>query len=251
MHAGARYLDEAETAQARRLVSIGAINRDTASHRQAPHLSILFIHKPFRARAEHADVMHQPMLRQILQRLRHTIAFEVRGAGAVDHREVAQVPRHHRLIRLRANAHHTIKALAEQIDAAVGAADFQLQIRMSSHELRQQRHDQAPREDVRHVDTNPPAQRGRILPKQPLDLIHVRQQILAAFVQHQAVLSRLHLARGALQQAGAEQGFQGLDVFGNRRARQPETLAGQGETRQFADPDEGAQQFQFVHEDTR
>ena len=92
-----------------------------------------------------------------------------------------------------------------------------------------------------------PLSEAAILTKQALDLIHVRQQILAALVQHQTVLRRLHLARGALQQACTEQGFQRLHMLGHRRARQPQAFAGEGETRQFADPDEGAQQFQFVH----
>ncbi|MNS47346.1 hypothetical protein D3C72_798730 [compost metagenome] len=247
LHTGARHLRQTKTAQARRLVSVSAVDRNAASHRQAFNLTALLVHKTFRTRTQYADVMHQPMLREIFQGLRHAVALEVRGAGAVDHLEVAEVPRDHRLIRLRADAHHAIEAFAEQINPAIGAADFQFQVRVTLYELRQARHDQTPRENVRHVHPNAPGQRRLVLAEQALDLVHVREQILAALVQHQAVLRRLHLARGALQQTRAEQGFQRLHMFGHGRARQAKALAREGKTRQFADPDEGAQQFQFVH----
>ena len=83
---------------------------------------------------------------------------------------------------------------------------------MPIHELRQVRHDQAPRENVRQVDTNAPGQRRLVLSEQPFDLVHVREQILAAFVQHQTVLRCLHLARGALQQAGEASKELGIEV---------------------------------------
>ncbi len=144
------------------------------------------------------------------------------------------MPRYHRLIRLRANAHHAIETLAEQIDAAVGAADLQPQIRVTRHELPAAAARPGGATRMFGMSTRMrPVSEASILAKQALDLVHVRQQILAAFVQHQAVLRRLHLARGALQQARAEQGFQRLHMLGHRRARQPQTLAGEGETRQL------------------
>ncbi|MNL20245.1 hypothetical protein D3C87_1414830 [compost metagenome] len=118
---------------------------------------------------------------------------------------------------------------------------------MSRHEFRQARHHHAAGQNVRHVDANSPHQRGFVLTKQAFDFVHVRQQILAALVQHQAVLSRLNLARGALQQTRAEQRFQRLNMFGHRGPGQTQTLPRQGKTRHLADADKGAQQFQFVH----
>ncbi len=251
LHAGARYLRQAEAAQARRFIGIGAVDRDTAGHRHPSHFATLLIHKPFRTRAQYADVMHQSMLRQILDGLRHAVTLQVSRAGAIDHREVAKMPGDHRLIRLRADAQYAVETFAQQIDTAIGAADFHLQIRVAIHEFRQARHDQASREDVRHIDADAPGQRSLVLTEQPFDFIHVREQVLAAFIQHQSILSGLHLARGALQQPRAEQGFECLHLFGHCGARQAEAFPGESETRQFADPDEGAQQFQFVHDKPR
>ncbi|MNL03655.1 hypothetical protein D3C87_1241970 [compost metagenome] len=157
------------------------------------------------------------------------------------------MPRDHRLIRLRPHSHHAIETLTEQVNAAVGAADFQLKQRVTRREFRQARHHHAPGQNVRHIDPNAPQQSGFVLTKQAFDFIHVRQQILAALVQHQTVLGRLDLARGALQQARTEQGFQRLHMLGHRRSGQAQAFPGEGETRHFADADEGAQQFQLVH----
>src|SRR3989344_1077590 len=113
--------------------------------------------------------------------------------------------------------------------------------------MRQGRKDQIPRHHGRQVHPNASGQLCFVLAKQALQFLHVRKQVLAAFIQHTAVLGRLHLARGALQQARAEQFFQCLHMLGHRGTRQAQALAGAGETRQFGDAHEGAQQLQFVH----
>ncbi|MNL29019.1 hypothetical protein D3C87_1506900 [compost metagenome] len=173
MHAHSRRLNQAETTQAGGLIGIGAVDRDTAGHRQSLHLPLVDVHKAFRTRAQNADVVHQPMPCQILQSLGHAIALQIRRAGAIDHGEVTQVSRHHRLVRLGADAQHAIEPFGEQIDPAVGAADFQLKQRVLRHERRQARHHHATGENVRQVDANAPHQRRLVLAKQALDFVHV------------------------------------------------------------------------------
>ncbi|RWW89933.1 hypothetical protein BHE74_00001476 [Ensete ventricosum] len=233
----------AKASQARDSVGIRAIDRDPPRHRHAVHLVALHVFEARRTRAQRPYVMHQLMVRQVGQRCRHAVTLQVSRARAVDHRHAAQQPRHHRLVWLRAHSQHAIEPLGEQVDLAVGAADFQLDQRVGIHEFRQARQDQFPRHHIGHVHANPPAKLGFILTKQPFQFFHVRQQILAALIQHATILGRLHLARGALQQARAEQFFQRLHMLGHGGAWQPQTFAGAGKARQFGNAHEGTQQL--------
>ena len=117
--------------------------------------------------------MHQLVMRQVGQGFGHAIALNVPGTDAVDHRHAAQPARHHRLIRLRAHPQHTIETFREQVDLAVGGADFQLDQRVCVHKVGQARQDQIPRHDVGHVHANTPAQLRLILAKQAFEFLHV------------------------------------------------------------------------------
>jgi len=186
-------------------------------------------------------------MRQVCQGFGHAIPLQVRRARAVDHRHAAHPPRYHSLIGLGADAHHAIKTFGDQVHLAVRTADLHVDQRMARHERGQVRQDHAPRHDVGHVHPYAPGQLGFVLTEQTFQLFHMRQQILAALIQHTTILGRLHLARGALQQPCAEQLLQRLHMLGDRRARQAQTLTGLGKARQLSNAYEGAQQLKFVH----
>ena len=173
LHALDRRLNQSESPHARQLISIGAVDRHAARHRQLPGLAFHLVQKPVRPRTQYADVMHHPVLRQVFECFGNPVARQVRRARAVDHGEITHATSDHRLVRLRPHAQHAIKTLPKQIDSPVSGADFQFQVGVARHEFRQLRHHHLAGQKVRHVDANPPNQRGRVLAKQALDVVHV------------------------------------------------------------------------------
>ena len=191
--------------------------------------------------------MHQPVVPQIVQRLRGAVLAQVAGAHAVDLPRQAQRAGDEAGIHHRAGAQHAVKALAHQVHAALGAAQLQLQRGVARQQLGQARHDHVARHAGGHVDAHPALQAALAVLEHGLQLVQVGQQVLAAFVIGLAVLGELHAPGRAVQQAGAQLGFELLHGRGSAGLGQAQGVGGLGEAGQLGHPREDAHALQGIH----
>ncbi len=119
---------------------------------------------------------------------------------------------------------------------------------MRGKELGQARQHVLARHAAGHVDAQAAAQGLLLALEQGVQLVHVRQQVLAALVVGLAVLGHLHLARGPVQQARAERAFQLLHGGGDAGLGQAQALRGAGEAGLLGHADEDLHGFESVHD---
>lgn len=190
------------------------------------------------------------MLRQVGEAARCAETLQVVRAGAVDLLHQPQRAGDQCGVRQAADTHHAVEALAYQVDLVIGAAQFQLQVRVCGEKGRQVRQDQVAGQGLTHVDAQAAAQLAGVALEHCGDLVGVGQQVLAALVAGLAVLGQLHTAGGAVQQAHTEVILQALYQAGDAGLGLAEAFGGAGEAGQFGDADEGEHGVEAIHGDS-
>ncbi len=101
-----------------------------------------------------------------------------------------------------------VDAFLDQVDAAIAGAQGQLQAGVLRQPSGQGGDDQAPGDAAGHIDVQAPADVYLAVVEQLVEFGGVCQQAPRPFQQNGAVGGQLHMAGGAVQQSGAEAGFQ-------------------------------------------
>ena len=118
---------------------------------------------------------------------------------------------------------------------------------MRGGELGQPRQHHVARHRDRHVDPQPAAQRHPFRAEQAAQIVDVLQQVAATLEKHLPVRRQLHPAGGAMQQTGAQVGFQPADGGRHAGFRQAELLGRGREAAQFTHASENLQSGYQVH----
>ena len=91
------------------------------------------------------------MIREIVQRARHSVAREISGARAIDHAKAPERPRDETRVLHGAHPHHAIEAFADQVDFAIGATQLEFEQRVLAEKLRQMGDHEVACSAARHV----------------------------------------------------------------------------------------------------
>ena len=147
-----------------------------------------------------------------------------------------------------ADAQHAVEAFAHEVDAAVGAAELDFELRVMLQKFRQARNDDVARHGQWQVHAQAAAQAALAATgKQRVELLEIGDQILAAFVVGEAVLRHLHLARGAVEEAGAQRVLQLLNRIGDGGLEHAQALCRGREAAKFGHPAVDAHGVDLVH----
>lgn len=112
---------------------------------------------------------------------------------------------------------------------------------------RQRGNHELPRNAGRYVHAQAPAQLTVVALEHALQFVHVVEQIAAALVERGAVGGELHAAGGAMQELGAQRGFEPLHGGGDAGLRQAQRFGGTGEAAELGNAQEGAKRVHRVH----
>ena len=191
------------------------------------------------------NVVHRPMVFQVIEALRFAVLAQVGRAGTGDLAQAGDAFADQGRVAQRAGAQHAVDAFGDQVDKTVGLADRQFDVRVSRHEWRQGRDHEVPGQSAVQVD--PQAAFRRHATKRQLSLFQLRQQLHATRVVGLAIQRRPHLARAALQQTRAQPGFELVQRVGQGRARQVQVIRRQGEAAALINTHEHLHRFDLIH----
>ena len=107
------------------MIGLGTVDCQNAAGFHPRGLLIEADFKALRTCAEVEGVMHNRMRREIVQTFRVAETRQVVGAGAIDNGKLTQRAGNQAGIFQRADAHHAVKPLANNIHQPVAAAEFQ------------------------------------------------------------------------------------------------------------------------------
>lgn len=183
------------------------------------------------------------MTGKIGRRFGCAVAFEIVGAGDIDQPQRAERPGDQTGSAERPDAQRAVDTFLDKVHRPIGHTEIDVDAWITRQELRQRRRHDQPADAARQVDAQPPGRSTRSPAKQVLGLVHVRNQLEAAFIEGRAILRRRHLARRAVQEPCAEPRFERLHCRRNRGARQPQRIGRTGEARAFDDAGEDAEKL--------
>ncbi|GCC44729.1 hypothetical protein chiPu_0029021, partial [Chiloscyllium punctatum] len=155
LHVVGGNLDQAEAGNAARDIGLRAVDGDATAHCDAACRALLAPFPLLDPSGGWRGVVDRPMRAEIIRRLRRAVAREISRARDVDQREVAEWPRDQTGITERADAHHAIGGVLDQIDGAIGDAEIDVDLRIAIEEGRQRRRDDQAADPPGHVDPEP------------------------------------------------------------------------------------------------
>jgi len=144
------------------------------------------------------------------------VALQVLGRGHRDELQVADAPRHQRLVGQLAAADHAVHVVADQVHHAVAHAQVHLDVGVARMELGQVGQDEQLRHRRAHIHAQAPARVGAGVGHARLDVIEVGEQANGALVVGGAVRRHGDASRGAVEQLHAQALFQRLHMLGDR-----------------------------------
>ena len=147
----------------------------------------------------------------------------------------------------RADADGEIGAGADQVDREVGQGDVEADARVGGGEDRQVRHDVQAAERAGQVEAQQALRGGGEVGGERAGVVEVGQDAAGAVQVGGADLGRVQPAGGAVEEGGAEVGFEGRDGARDRGGLDPGFAGGGGEAAEFGGADEGTQAGEFVH----
>jgi len=147
-----RRLDEAEALEAAGEVGVGVVHRDTAAHLHVHAFAVDEEVPVDHLACARGEVVHREVLREVFERVRQAVAFEVAGCGAGDGLEGADAPRDHARILQVTDADRAVDAFARHVHRAVAHADCQFHVRVAAVEFAQRGDQDQPADRGRHVD---------------------------------------------------------------------------------------------------
>ena len=149
------------------------------------------------------------MVRQRFGRLRNTVLFGI-GAGNVDafFERPHQLPRHHAIFQVIAEAHAQIKAVFNKICQRIVQRYFQLDMRIALAKFRQHRFEQKLIRKARQRDAHQPRRRLPVGLRRFERVLQRIKRIAGAAQQVFAALSELDFARGTFRVRGDT-----IDIF--------------------------------------
>jgi len=137
--------------------------------------------------------------------------------------------------------------LGSNFHVAIVEPDFEGDVRVAFGESRDGRQQQVLAEGHRHVDAELALRAIAREAQLVIGCVDLRQDAFAVFEVHRALGRYRHLARGAVEEAGAEVFFELRHVAARHGARQVEGVCGAHERAQFRHPGENPHALQLVH----
>lgn len=247
LHAVQRQLDQAAAAQGRGDIAGGVVDR-------YPRVELVFAQSSLDGEFERitqiaiaGEEADRLMRRQLVGMARRAEVLQILGAGADHFRHRRQSLGHQRRIARHARAHHTVDAFAHQIDQAVAAADFQVDLRIAAAEFVDARQDDAGGVGAVQVQAQGAARIAGDRAQRRFGVVQFGQHVHAALVIGLPVQGRPHLPGGAVEQTRAQARFQFLDGMGGGGLGHVQHGGGAGEAAQLDDAGEQAQGLETVH----
>ncbi len=247
-----RQPEDAQAGQPGRQVGVAVVHRQhmTARHPQAFLAPAHGVGQGLAgARPEEADDTLVAVL-QFARVARHAGALQVGRCRVDPQLQVADPPRHQRLVAQFAAADDAIDVLVDQVDEPIAHAQVDLDLRIARMELGQRRDQQQPRQRARYVDPETPAGRQGGAGEAGLGIVQFRQQAYHPLVVGGAVGGQVELARGAVEQAYSQPRFQLLDQLGDAGAAHVQRLRRLGEAAGIHHTGKGLHRIETVHRDS-
>ena len=131
-----------------------------------------------------------------------------------------------------------VDRLLQQVDEVVGEPQPQVDLGMQGPECGQERRQHLAAEAQRGGDPQAASRRAAGIGDRALRPLERAEHVLAGLVIDQPLLGRLDLARGPVEQAGAEMALELLQAMAHDRRRQAEMAAGRRQAAELDHPDE-------------
>ena len=184
---------------------------------------------------------------QLQRMLRRALACQVVGRCHGDVFQIANAPRHQRLVAQLPPADHAVHVVANQVHGAVAHAQVELDVGKACLEVRQVRNDEQLRHRGAHVHPQAAHGVGAGVGHAGFNVIQVRQQPHGALVVGRAIGRHGHAAGGAVEQLHAQALLQRLHVLGDGGLGQRQRIGGARECAGFNDTGEYAHGLYLVH----
>jgi hypothetical protein len=172
---------------------------------------------------------------EVVGRPRAPVALEVGGRGADDPAVVGQAAGDQGLVADLAQADGEVQPLADQVDAAVGKRQLQLNVGIAAGEHRHHRDDDAHAETVAQGDPQGAARAKTASADQLLGGVQLVQDLAGALLEKAALGGGRNAPRRPLQQLGAQAVLQAADQLAHGRRRQAQAGCGFGQATIFDD----------------
>ena len=189
----------------------------------------------------------EPVFAQVLGRAWHPRFRQVAGRGAGDDARGADAPRDEVRHSHLADPHRDVDAFGLQVHVAVVEAHFQRDVRVTLREARNGRQQQVFAEGHRDVDAQLALGTIARQAQQIVRRVDLREDALAVLQVHRTLRRHRYLARGAVEQAGAEMFFQLRDVARSHGTRHVERAGGPCKRAVFGNPAEYPHGLQLIH----
>ncbi len=131
-----------------------------------------------------------------------------------------------------------VDRLLQQVEQVVGEPQADIDLGMQRLERRQQRRQDAASEAERGGDPEAASGRAAGVRDRALRPLEGAQHVLAGLVVGEPRLGRLDLARGAVEETGAEMALELLQAVAHDRRRQTQVPAGRRQAAELDHPDE-------------
>ncbi len=246
-HEGWR-LDDAEAGEPCRHISAAVVDRHDGARGRLMALAVGRKARRIRAAAAGVEVAHELVAVLELRGVsRLAMAREIGRRRTGDEFHLSDPPRHQRLIRQFAAAHHAVDVLAHQVDRPVGHAEVDLDLGVAGMEIRQRRNDDQDRQRAADVDAQP-AFCARLRQRHAaVELVDFGEQAHDPLIIGGAVGRDRHTPSGPVQELRVHVRLEQLDQLGDGGLRRVQGRGGAGEGAGLDHPDERPHCSKLIH----